>query len=120
MWEGRNTRARASRIASVASRIWSIAMRWWEELNILTDGTEALFADARAGNQRVGPGVSGLKGPQRYVMAAAWLVWDGLCPRRAGAAVADPKHTMICLTGDGSLHMNVHELQTVAPQQPET
>jgi acetolactate synthase-1/2/3 large subunit len=83
-----------------------------EELNILTDGTEALFADAGQGINVLGQAFR-LKGTQRYVMAAALAGMGWALPAAAGAAVADPKHTMICLTGDGSLHMNVHELQTV-------
>jgi acetolactate synthase-1/2/3 large subunit len=83
-----------------------------EELNILTDGTEAIFSDAGQGINVLGQAFR-LKGTQRYVAAAALAGMGWAVPAAAGAAVADPKHTMICLTGDGSFHMNVHELQTI-------
>jgi len=35
-------------------------------------------------------------------------------PAAIGAAVADPKRTVICLAGDGSLQMNVQEFATLA------
>lgn len=39
-------------------------------------------------------------------------------PAALGAAIAAPDHTTICLAGDGSIMMNLQELQTVAHYQP--
>jgi acetolactate synthase I/II/III large subunit len=83
-----------------------------EELNLLCDGTESIFSDAGQGINVLGQAFR-LKGTQRYIAAAALAGMGWALPAAVGAAVADPEHNMICLTGDGSLHLNVHELQTV-------
>lgn len=47
------------------------------------------------------------------------MITGGICsmgsglPEAVGACVASGKRTTICLTGDGSLQFNVHELQTI-------
>lgn len=38
-------------------------------------------------------------------------------PAAIGACFANKKKSVICLEGDGSLHMNIHELQTVVQNQ---
>ena len=59
---------------------------------------------------------------QHYPMARPqrWLTSGGLgtmgfgIPAAIGAALANPEHGALCVTGDGSLLMNVQELATLA------
>jgi acetolactate synthase-1/2/3 large subunit len=52
-----------------------------------------------------------------------WLTSGGLgtmgfgLPAAIGAALAEPGNTVICITGDGSLMMNIQELATAVEQQ---
>jgi len=52
-----------------------------------------------------------------------WLTSGGLgtmgfgLPAAIGAALAEPRRTVICFTGDGSLLMNIQELATAAEQR---
>ncbi len=52
-----------------------------------------------------------------------WLTSGGLgtmgfgLPAAIGAALAEPDNTVICITGDGSLMMNIQELATAVEQQ---
>jgi acetolactate synthase I/II/III large subunit len=52
-----------------------------------------------------------------------WLTSGGLgtmgfgLPAAIGAALAEPDNTVICISGDGSLMMNIQELATAVEQQ---
>jgi len=52
-----------------------------------------------------------------------WLTSGGLgsmgfgVPAAIGAALAEPKRTVVCFTGDGSILMNIQELVTAAEEQ---
>ena len=59
-----------------------------------------------------------LKKGQRLLSAIpARPRWATICPRRMGAAVARGGKRVICLAGDGSLQINIQELQTVVHHQ---
>jgi acetolactate synthase-1/2/3 large subunit len=50
---------------------------------------------------------------QRSIVSGNWgsMGWD--LPLSVGACVASGKHRTICVTGDGSVQWNIHELETI-------
>jgi acetolactate synthase-1/2/3 large subunit len=54
------------------------------------------------------------KADQRYIVSGSLGSMGFALPAATGAAVAAPGTTVVCVTGDGSLQTNVHELATIA------
>jgi len=59
----------------------------------------------------------------RVKKAAHWLCSGGAgtmgfaLPTAVGAAVANPEKTVLCITGDGGIQMNIQELEVIAQNQ---
>lgn len=83
-----------------------------DELSKKLEGTDAVVASN--GTACVcGLQVIEIKDRMRmFTNAGASSMGYGL-PAAVGAAVSDPKRKIICLEGDGSIQMNIQELQTV-------
>lgn len=57
------------------------------------------------------------KPEQRVIISGSFGAMGYALPAATGAACAAPGETIVCVTGDGSLQMNVHELAVVALNQ---
>lgn len=74
----------------------------------LTEHT-TLVADAGSAFYAVGQGFR-VKSGQRVLMSGGFGAMGWSLPAATGAACADPRQTVVAITGDGSLQTNVHEL----------
>lgn len=54
---------------------------------------------------------------QRYLASGGLGSMGYAVPAAVGASIASGKRRVICITGDGSLHMNIQELQTIAHEK---
>ena len=75
------------------------------EDTIVTDAGSAYYILGQAYN---------VKDNQRFITSGALGAMGYALPSSLGVARADPLHNTICVTGDGSLMMNLQELATVA------
>ncbi len=75
---------------------------------ILLDAGQPYFAMAHAFR---------LKQGQRYIAGGAMGAMGVAVPFGIGAAVANPERPAVVVTGDGSFHLNVQELQTLKHNQ---
>jgi acetolactate synthase-1/2/3 large subunit len=90
-------------------------LNYYEFVNVLSEmlcGDETIVADAGSSFYVMGQGFK-LKDGQRFISSGALGSMGFSLPASLGAAVARPEQATICVTGDGSLQTNVHELQTV-------
>lgn len=55
-----------------------------------------------------------LKDGQRFISSGSMGAMGYALPAANGAAAAEPSRTAVCVTGDGSLMTNVHELSTMS------
>lgn len=81
-------------------------------LGSLLKGDEVITADAGSAFYIFGQAFR-QKGIQRYIASGGLATMGYTVPACIGCAVAAPDRTIIGLTGDGSFHMNVPELQTI-------
>ncbi|MBI3331724.1 thiamine pyrophosphate-binding protein [Candidatus Peregrinibacteria bacterium] len=81
-------------------------------LSELLKGDEAIIADAGSAFYIFGQAFR-CKGDQRYIASGGLATMGYTVPACIGAACAEPRKMIIGLTGDGSFHMNVPELQTI-------
>ncbi len=58
-----------------------------------------------------------LRKPRRWLTSGGLGTMGFGLPAAIGAALAEPDKTVICITGDGSLMMNIQELATAVEQQ---
>lgn len=79
-----------------------------ERATVVTDAGSAFYV--------MGQGFR-LKKGQRYIVSGALGAMGFALPAAIGAAAAAPERTIVCVTGDGSLHLNVHELATLRHNQ---
>lgn len=82
-------------------------------INTVTKGTETIIADAGSAFYVVGQALE-LKKGQRVIISGALGTMGYALPAATGASLADPNHVVICITGDGSLQTNIHELATIS------
>jgi len=90
-------------------------LNYYEFVNVLSEmlcGDETIVADAGSSFYVMGQGFK-LKDSQRFISSGALGSMGFSLPASLGAAVARPEQAIICVTGDGSLQTNVHELQTI-------
>lgn len=84
-----------------------------EALSELCAETDTLVTDAGSAFYVVGQAFRVKRG-QRVLVSGALGIMGYALPAATGAALADPEHCVVCLTGDGSLQTNVHELGVLA------
>lgn len=87
-----------------------------EALSEALDAHATLVTDAGSAFYVMGQGFRLTEG-QRYIVSGALGAMGFALPAAIGAAVAAPDRTIVCVTGDGSLHLNVHELATLSHNQ---
>ncbi len=83
-----------------------------DTLSRLLGGDEVIIADAGSAFYIFGQAFR-CKGTQRYIASGGLATMGYTVPACIGTAAAAPDKTIIGLTGDGSFHMNVPELQTI-------
>ena len=83
-----------------------------DQLSDRLDGTETITADAGSAFYVVGQAFR-TKGHQRIIVSGALGTMGFAVPAATGSAIAAPNSTTICVTGDGSLQTNIHELATI-------
>lgn len=81
-------------------------------LGEVTRGDETILADAGSAFYVIGQSYR-VKGDQRVIICGALGQMGYALPAATGAAAADPKSSAICVTGDGSIQTNIHELATI-------
>lgn len=81
-------------------------------LGEVTRGDETILADAGSAFYVIGQSYR-VKGDQRVIICGALGQMGYALPAATGAALADPEADAICVTGDGSLQTNIHELATI-------
>lgn len=81
-------------------------------LSRLLRGDEVVIADAGSAFYIFGQAFR-CKGTQRFIASGGLATMGYTVPACIGTAAAEPGKTIIGLTGDGSFHMNVPELQTI-------
>lgn len=90
-------------------------VNYYEFQEVLSDelkGDEVIIADAGSAFYIMGQAFK-CKGTQRFISSGGLATMGYTVPASIGAAVADPVKTVIGVTGDGSFHMSVAELQTI-------
>lgn len=75
-----------------------------EGATVVTDAGSAFYVMGQAFRAKAG---------QRYIVSGALGAMGYALPASIGAAVAEPARQVVCVTGDGSLHLNCHELQVM-------
>ena len=75
------------------------------------EGTITVVANGSA--SVVGSQAMPIKEAQRFIMNCAMSSMGYGLPASIGACVANGKKPVVCLTGDGSIQMNLQELQTI-------
>ena len=85
-----------------------------ETVNI-TKGDEIVISDAGTSFYVVGQAWK-IKGQQRILSSGALGAMGWAVPAATGAAISFPEKEILCLTGDGSLMTNLHELAVIASQ----
>jgi acetolactate synthase-1/2/3 large subunit len=83
-----------------------------DALSDALDENSTVVTDAGSAFYVMGQGFR-LKTGQRYIVSGALGAMGFALPAAIGAAAAAPERTVVCVTGDGSLHLNVHELATL-------
>lgn len=71
---------------------------------VVTDAGSAFYVMGQAFRAKQG---------QRYIVSGALGAMGYALPASIGVSVAEPERTAVCVTGDGSLQLNCHELQVM-------
>jgi acetolactate synthase-1/2/3 large subunit len=77
------------------------------------DGEEILVTDSGSMYYILGQAFKTKQG-QRIIVSGALGAMGYALPAAIGACFAEPDKNVICITGDGSMQLNVQELQTIA------
>lgn len=80
-----------------------------EKLDILSGSKDIVVTDAGSAFYIFGQAFRFKRG-QRFINSGSLGAMGFALPAATGAAVADPKSRVLCITGDGSLQTNLHEL----------
>ena len=90
-------------------------VNYYELADVLSDvlqGNETIVTDAGSAFYVMGQAFR-IKGQQRYIVSGALGAMGYALPASIGVAVANSAGMVVCVTGDGSLQMNVQELQAL-------
>jgi acetolactate synthase-1/2/3 large subunit len=79
-------------------------------------GDEIILSDAGSLYYITGQALK-IKKDQRFIISGALGAMGYALPAAIGACFAEPEKNVICLTGDGSMQLNVQELQTISNYQ---
>jgi acetolactate synthase-1/2/3 large subunit len=82
------------------------------DLSEKLNGSEVVITDAGSLYYIVGQAFK-VKHGQRVIISGALGAMGYALPASIGAAFANPDKNVICLTGDGSMQLNIQELQTI-------
>lgn len=77
----------------------------------ISEGTNTVVANGSA--SVVGSQTYVIKENQRFIMNCALSSMGYELPAAIGACIADDKKPLVCIAGDGSIQMNLQELQTI-------
>jgi acetolactate synthase-1/2/3 large subunit len=80
-------------------------------------GHETIVTDAGSAFYVMGQAFK-CKANQRYIVSGAMGAMGYALPAAIGCAATDEKLLVICVTGDGSLQLNIQELQTLKHYRP--
>lgn len=83
-----------------------------ETLSQVLDGNETIVTDAGSAFYAMGQAFR-LKDGQRYIVSGSLGAMGFALPASIGACAAAPERNVVCVTGDGSLQTNIHELETM-------
>lgn len=83
------------------------------DLSEKLNGSEVVITDAGSLYYIVGQAFK-VKYGQRVIISGALGAMGYALPASVGAAFAAPEKNIICLTGDGSMQLNIQELQTIS------
>lgn len=103
-------------VAKEPHNVQTPEINFYEFADVLSDcltGTETIVTDAGSAFYVMGQAFK-CRGDQRYLVSGAMGAMGYALPAAIGAAAASPAETVICVTGDGSLQTNIHELQTLS------
>jgi acetolactate synthase-1/2/3 large subunit len=75
-----------------------------EDAVVITDAGQPFYILGQALN---------IRGSQRYIVPGSLAEMGYAIPAAIGAAIASPKSQIVVITGDGSFHTNVQELETI-------
>ena len=96
-------------------RIQNGPANYYEFVDVLSQllkGQETIVTDAGSAFYVMGQAFR-LKESQRYIVSGAMGAMGYALPASIGVAIATPEIPVICVTGDGSLQMNLQELATL-------
>lgn len=85
-------------------------------VDVLSDslsGDEVVVVDGGGANLFTSFQAFKVKGHQRLTVSSGICAMGTGLPESVGASWARPKKNIICLCGDGSMQLNIHELQTI-------
>jgi len=82
----------------------------FEELNRITKGKRIKFATEVGQHQMWAAQLLALKEPRQLITSGGLGTMGFGLPASIGAQMGNPKHTVVCLAGDGSIQMNLQEL----------
>jgi acetolactate synthase-1/2/3 large subunit len=85
-------------------------------INAACSGEESIVTDAGSAFYVVGQAFR-TKHQQRVIVSGALGAMGFALPAATGASFAAPERTVICITGDGSLQTNIHELAVIKHHQ---
>lgn len=94
-------------------------INYYDFIDVISDicqGNETIVTDAGSAFYVVGQAFRTKKG-QRVIISGALGAMGFALPAATGASFAAPLRTVICITGDGSLQTNLHELATIKHHQ---
>lgn len=84
-----------------------------EVLSQLSSGRDAIVIDSGSSSYVMSQAVS-IKSGQRYIASGGLGAMGYAVPAAIGASVALGGGRVLCVTGDGSMHMNIQELETIS------
>jgi acetolactate synthase-1/2/3 large subunit len=84
-----------------------------DTLSKLLKGQEMIVVDGGGTNLFTSFQAFKVKGQQRLTTSSGICAMGTGLPESVGACFAHQRKTTICLTGDGSMQFNIHELQTI-------
>lgn len=87
--------------------------KFLEKLNHMTKGDEIIVADAGSAFYVVGQAWQVINN-QRIIISGALGAMGYALPVASGASLASTNKMVLCITGDGSLQTNIHELATIS------